>query len=161
MALPWQRSDLNPYFLQSVMAQKRLATGITVVTIALQGQRAKIYSGFHRNRWRGILLPIRSRTVAMTRRNLLIALAGATGAVVANAVAQKSPTSAPQDKFAIVNNDVKELLLLMDSDRNGKISKQEWMHFMEAEFNRLDREGKGELDVRQLSQSRLVKPNNP
>jgi Ca2+-binding EF-hand superfamily protein len=97
----------------------------------------------------------------MTRRNLLFALAGATGAVVANAVAQKSPTSAQQDKFAIVNNDVKELLLLMDSDKNGKISKQEWMSFMEAEFNRLDRDGRGELDVRQLSQSRLVKPNNP
>lgn len=95
----------------------------------------------------------------MTRRNLLIALAGASGAVVANAFAQKSPASAQPDKFAVVNNDVKELLLMMDSDKNGKISKQEWMNFMEAEFNRLDREGKGELDVRQLSQSRLVKPN--
>jgi Ca2+-binding EF-hand superfamily protein len=51
---------------------------------------------------------------------------------------------------------VKELLLLMDTDKNGKISKQEWMAFMEAEFNQLDKEGKGELDPKQLSQSRLL-----
>jgi 3-polyprenyl-4-hydroxybenzoate decarboxylase len=93
-------------------------------------------------------------TRTLTRRNLLIALAGASGAVVATAVAQKS--SAQPDRIAVVNSDVKELLLMMDADKNGKISKQEWMNFMEAEFNQLDKEGKGELDLKQLSQSRLI-----
>jgi Ca2+-binding EF-hand superfamily protein len=43
------------------------------------------------------------------------------------------------------------LLLLMDTDKSGKISKQEWMTFMEAEFDRLDKDKKGELDVRELA----------
>jgi len=91
----------------------------------------------------------------MTRRGLLIGLMGATGAVVTLAAAQKQNASTQQDKFATANRHVKELLLLMDADKNGKISKQEWMNFMEAEFNRLDRDGNGELDLKELLQSRL------
>jgi len=85
----------------------------------------------------------------MTRRNLLIAAMSAT----AVALGQKVATSASQDKFALANKDVEELLLLMDADRNGKISKHEWMSFMEAEFNRLDKNGSGELDLNELRQS--------
>ena len=77
----------------------------------------------------------------MTRRSMLIAVLGATGAAVAQTVA--APT---QDKFSLANQDVKELLLLMDTDKSGRISKREWMSFMEAEFNRLDKDGNGELD---------------
>jgi hypothetical protein len=46
------------------------------------------------------------------------------------------------------------LLLLIDADDNGKISKQEWMKFMEAEFDRLDNDKKGQLDVKELMQSK-------
>jgi Ca2+-binding EF-hand superfamily protein len=92
----------------------------------------------------------------MNRRNLLLTMLGATGAVAVNAVAQKTTAAKPQDKVSIASNDVKELLLLMDADNNGKISKKEWMSFMEAEFNQLDREGRGELDLKELAQSRLV-----
>jgi Ca2+-binding EF-hand superfamily protein len=87
----------------------------------------------------------------MTRRGLLIAVMSATGA----AFAQKMPAPAPQDKFQTANAHVKELLLLMDTDRSGKISKREWMSFMEAEFNRLDKDGNGELDPNELRQSGL------
>jgi ankyrin repeat protein len=90
----------------------------------------------------------------MTRRNLLIALLGA-GAAAANAVAQQRGTPDPQDKLALADLNVKQLLLLMDTDHNGKISKHEWMSFMEAEFNKLDKDGNGELDTRELLQSRL------
>ena len=45
----------------------------------------------------------------------------------------------PQDKTALAEANAKELLLLMDTDKTGKISKQEWMKFMEAEFDRLDK----------------------
>jgi Ca2+-binding EF-hand superfamily protein len=92
----------------------------------------------------------------MTRRSLLIALLGATGAAAGTAVAQKAVSTSPQDKLALADENVKELLLLMDADHNGKISKHEWMSFMEAEFNKLDKDGNGELDTKELLQSKLL-----
>ena len=47
-----------------------------------------------------------------------------------------------------------ELLRLMDADENGKVSKAEYMRFMEAEFNRLDINHDGELDLRELGAGR-------
>jgi Ca2+-binding EF-hand superfamily protein len=85
----------------------------------------------------------------MDRRRLFVAGMRATGLVLA----QKLGASAEQDKFALANKDVKELLLLMDIDKNGKVSKREWMNFMEAEFTRLDKDGNGELDLNELRQS--------
>jgi len=52
---------------------------------------------------------------------------------------------------------VKDLLLLMETDKNGKISKQEWMRFMEEEFDRLDKDKKGELDAQELRSDRLIR----
>ena len=47
----------------------------------------------------------------------------------------------------------------MDTDKSGKISIQEWMKFMEAEFDRLDHDKTGELDPKELRQSKVrVKP---
>jgi Ca2+-binding EF-hand superfamily protein len=83
----------------------------------------------------------------MTRRNLLIAVMAATGVMAVADVAPK-----PQDKFVQANENVKQLLLLLDADKNGKVSKREWMAFMEAEFNKLDRDGNGELDQKELMQ---------
>jgi Ca2+-binding EF-hand superfamily protein len=71
------------------------------------------------------------------------------------AAAQKATTPTPQDKLALGEAEVRQLLLLIDSDENGKISKQEWMKFMEAEFDRLDKDKKGQLDVKELTQSKL------
>jgi Ca2+-binding EF-hand superfamily protein len=88
----------------------------------------------------------------LDRRTLLIAAMSLTGV----SVAQKVAPSAQQDKFAMANQDVKELLLMMDTDKNGKISKREWMSFMEAEFNRLDKDGNGELDLMELRQSGVL-----
>lgn len=82
----------------------------------------------------------------------LIALLISSGVTVAQTTAS---VPKPQDKLAIGENDVKQLLLLMDTNKNGKISKQEYMNFMEAEFNRLDTNHNGELDVKELSQSKL------
>jgi CRISPR/Cas system-associated endonuclease Cas3-HD len=79
----------------------------------------------------------------------------ATAAILGTAVAQKSAVPKPQDKLALGQNEVRQLLLLMDADQSGKISKQEWMKFMEAEFDRLDKDKKGQLDVKELRQSKL------
>ena len=47
------------------------------------------------------------------------------------------------------------MLLLIDTDKNGRFSKQAWMKFMEAEFDRLDKAKTGYLDVKELKQSKL------
>ena len=52
--------------------------------------------------------------------------------------------------------DAKRMLLLMDQDKNGKVSKQEFMSFMDADFERMDKNKDGELDVKELTQLRFV-----
>jgi hypothetical protein len=71
------------------------------------------------------------------------------------AIGQKTTPPKPPDKLAIGEDEVKQLLLLMDTDKNGKISKQEYMNFMAAEFDRLDKDKSGELDPKELTQSQL------
>jgi len=79
----------------------------------------------------------------------------ATVAILGTAVAQRAAVPKPQDKLALGEPEVTQLLLLMDTDKNGKISKQEWIKFMEAEFDRLDKDKKGQLDAKELEQSKL------
>jgi hypothetical protein len=86
---------------------------------------------------------------------VVIAVLVATWAVPGIAVAQKAAAPKPQDKLALGEDEVKLLLLLMDTDSNGKVSKQEWMKFMEAEFDRLDKNKSGDLDVKELAQFKL------
>ena len=76
-------------------------------------------------------------------------------ALVAAAAGQRASTPKAQDKKALGEAEVKQLLLLMDTDKNGKISKQEYMSFMEAEFDRLDKDKSGELDPKELTQSQF------
>ncbi len=85
----------------------------------------------------------------MMRRNLLLTLFVVT--VLGTGVSQKG-VAKRQEKLTIAIENVKQLLLVMDT-KNGKISKQEWMRFMEAEFDRLDTEKKGELDQSEMRQS--------
>jgi hypothetical protein len=95
----------------------------------------------------------------MLRRTKIVQIALAvllaTAAILGTAVAQKAAVPKPQDKLALGEPEVRQLLLLMDTDKNGKISKQEWMKFMEAEFDRLDKDKKGQLDAKELDQSKL------
>jgi len=78
----------------------------------------------------------------------------ASGVWVGTAHARENNSQSP-DKLAQGESEVKQLLLLMDKDENGKVSKQEFKSFMDAEFNRLDRDQSGELDVKELTQSRV------
>ena len=73
--------------------------------------------------------------------------------LLGTAAAEKASVPKPQDKLAMGEGQVKHLLLLMDADANGKISKEKYMRFMEAEFERLDKDNKGELDVPELIKS--------
>jgi hypothetical protein len=85
----------------------------------------------------------------------IIAVLIATLTLLANAAAQKAAVPKPQDKLAMGEEDVKHLLLLMDTDKKGMVAKQEYMKFMEAEFERLDRNKIGELNVKELTQTNL------
>jgi Ca2+-binding EF-hand superfamily protein len=85
----------------------------------------------------------------------ILAIVVLVATMLGTAVAQRQAVPKPQDKLALGENEVKQLLLLMDTDENGKISKQEWMKFMEAEFDRLDQDKKGQLDAKELEQSKL------
>lgn len=76
------------------------------------------------------------------------------------AVGQKTTPRKPADTVALGEGEVKQLLLLMDTDRNDRISKAEFMKFMEAEFDRLDVNKNGELDVKELTRS-LLRPAEP
>jgi short-subunit dehydrogenase involved in D-alanine esterification of teichoic acids len=81
------------------------------------------------------------------------------GAIAATAVAaqdaDQKATVQKEKKLAQGEKEAKKMLLLMDKDRNGKVSKQEFMNFMEAEFERLDINKDGELDVQELTGSRV------
>lgn len=65
---------------------------------------------------------------------VLSAVLVATWTMLGTAVAQKASVPKPQAKQALGEEEVKQLLFLIDTDKKGKISKQEWMKFMEAEF---------------------------
>jgi hypothetical protein len=93
----------------------------------------------------------------LTRRNFASAIAvlGATWTLPVRAAQEKDTLPKPPSKLVLGQAQVEDLLLLMDTDKNGKISKKEWMDFMSAEFDRLDTDHNGELDVREIAQSRL------
>ena|SRR5271165_4006282 len=82
------------------------------------------------------------------------------GAVVSTALAgQDSDPKAASDRekrLAAGEREAKKMLLLMDKDNNGKVSKQEFMNFMQAEFDRLDVNKDGQLDVNELTHSRVI-----
>jgi len=98
----------------------------------------------------------------LTRRRQAVALAGfgvamllaAAGMGIGTALARGQAVAA-QDKIALGAPRVKHMLLLMDRDENGKLSKQEFMKFMQAEFDRLDKDKTGELDVKELTHSHV------
>lgn len=53
-------------------------------------------------------------------------------------------------------HEVTRLLTLMDKDKNGNVSKQEFLDFMSLEFDRLDKDHSGALNVAELSGLKVV-----
>ncbi len=85
----------------------------------------------------------------------IITVLAAAGTLLCTATAQKVSVPRPQDNLALGEAQVRQLLLLMPADKKGMVSREEYMKFMEAEFDRLDKDKKGELDARKLAQSEL------
>lgn len=84
----------------------------------------------------------------------IVALIG-TGTIVGKAWARDEGRQTVPQVMVLGEEDVKQLILLLDQDKNGKISKAEFIRFMEAEFDRLDKDKNGELDVRELRRSQV------
>ena len=85
---------------------------------------------------------------------LVVATLFAIGATPGSAFAQKAAVPKPQDKVALGEEQVKQLLLLIDTDKR-KTFKARVMKFMEAEFGTRDTKESGELEVKELTQSKL------
>jgi hypothetical protein len=99
----------------------------------------------------------------LNRMKLVLGIAAfATTCVIpGNAVEQQKQVAfRSQDKSAVRQSDVKELIVLMDNGKDGTISKQDWLKEMGAEFDRLDKQGSGVLEVKEISQPgvRLKRP---
>jgi hypothetical protein len=91
------------------------------------------------------------------RDNVLFVIVVLMFALLAGAAGHKASTRQALDKQAPSEREVTQLPLLMDSDKNGKISKEEYTSFMQAEFDRLDKDKTGELDPKALTESRFGK----
>ena len=75
--------------------------------------------------------------------------------VLASATVTGTAKAADSDaSIAAGEAETKQLLRLMDKDQNGKVSKEEFIKFMETEFDRLDTSKDGELDVAELLKMR-------
>src|ERR1700678_3575541 len=100
----------------------------------------------------------------LTKSQKLLAIAAVAaaislGAVVKSALASgqvipsATPAFTPQSQpVAAGEYEAKKLLVLMDADKSGTVSKKEFMDFMEAEFDRLDTNKDGGMDVMELEQ---------
>jgi hypothetical protein len=99
--------------------------------------------------------------MSKTWKTVLAMAAFTLAGIVGNAV-QRQSTGSPkpsviskEKRLAAGEEYAKQLLLLMDTDKNGKVSKQEFMSFMEEEFDQLDRKKDGKLEVKELTKLRV------
>jgi hypothetical protein len=83
---------------------------------------------------------------------IIVGVLGPLSAMRSMAIAHEASAPNPQANLALGEGGVKKLLLLMETDSDGKVSNQEFMSFMQAEFDRLDKKKEGKLDVRGLTQ---------
>ena len=79
-----------------------------------------------------------TKTIALIATSLIVCTVSS-GAL---AVSKRTASTAERD--------VRELMHLMDTDKNGVVSKDEFMQFMSREFDRLDVDKSGTLERREM-----------
>lgn len=82
----------------------------------------------------------------------ILMLLVAAGLVVGGGSARAADRDA---RLAAGQENAKRLLALMDEDKDGKVSKAEFMKYMEQEFDRMDVNKDGRLDVDELTKFRV------
>jgi hypothetical protein len=101
------------------------------------------------------------RSAVFKRRKILLVMWSITGLLAARVMlgpaiaAQSTAIPKTQDNVAMGEAEIKQLLPLMGQDKNGKVSKRDFMRFMEEEFDRLDKKKEGKLDVKELTQPQV------
>jgi hypothetical protein len=87
-------------------------------------------------------------------------LAGTNGAAAQSAqpaAAAQTPAPTPGSPAVVAASpEAIKLLKIMDGDHDGKISHAEFTAFMEAEFQRLDLDHDGYLNLKELEKSQLA-----
>ena len=81
------------------------------------------------------------------------------GASLALGVMSTSATAQSKTTNRVAIHDVRQLMQLMDKDKNGAVSKEEFMDFMSQTFDRLDVNRSGQLEPQELR--RLTTPSWP
>ncbi|HEV7968334.1 MAG TPA: EF-hand domain-containing protein [Candidatus Acidoferrales bacterium] len=66
-----------------------------------------------------------------------------------------------KEQLALGETQEHRLLFLVDKDGDGTISKDEFLKFMDAEFDRLDTDKDGKLDADELKQLRVINIGKP
>jgi hypothetical protein len=87
----------------------------------------------------------------MTRQKLLAASLLTMAFFGTPAIAQKDGLLKPADPTFLATDDVKEMLLFMNTDTNGKITREEWVSFMAAEFDRFDPAKNAAIDPKKIT----------
>jgi hypothetical protein len=90
-------------------------------------------------------MPMTRNLIALVGMSLVVA------SVSTGAVAQSRRTA------AVATRDVQQLIRLMDADKNGSVSKDEFMNYMSQTFDRLDVKKSGQLGPPELR--RMTVPN--
>jgi len=98
-----------------------------------------------------------NRKLTASAMLLLLCLSGMAAA------ADTPPAAVSAGKLEVGLSPTLRLLQLMDTDRNGKVSKEEFLRFMEAEFDFADKNKDGELDPNELQHlvQSLTHPSHP
>ena len=86
----------------------------------------------------------------------ILAILLASGILLTTAAGQKVSVPHPLDRLTMGEEPAKQMLLAMSDHGKDLVTKQEYMKFAEQEFDRLDKEKKGALNVRQFSQTSLA-----
>ena len=77
---------------------------------------------------------------------VLIGVALAIGSVSSDAFAQR----VSKRTASAASRDVRDLVRMMDADKNGVVSKDEFMNFMSRTFDRLDANKSGTLEANEM-----------
>ena len=101
----------------------------------------------------------------MAHRRLMMLtglMLAAAGALVGATALADEPAAASPPQTALVSglSLTAQLLQLMDTDQSGKVSREEFLRFMAAEFDFADKNRDGELDPKELRylQNRIAHP---
>ena len=91
----------------------------------------------------------------MSKAKLMLIFAVAAVFAVGVILGTPYQTRSGSDSDTLSDGEVAQLLRLIGVDTTGKITKQQWMDFTAAEFDRLDTNKNGVLGRAELSRSRL------